>query len=125
MVDYKSSLPDCHMDTLWVQMESWRLYHSTLPTIPETQNNSIPHRARPMLHTFQQYQQCDLYRVRVMKYHYPTQVHHSQEGVCQGRCVCRRGDRCRNGGGERKLQIGERRRFHPRSLMLSSSIFLP
>lgn len=32
-------------------MESWRLYHSTLPTIPETQNNSIPHRARPMLHT--------------------------------------------------------------------------
>lgn len=28
---------------------------------------------------FQQYQQCDLYRVRVMKYHYPTQVHHSQE----------------------------------------------
>jgi len=45
--------------------------------------------------------------------------------VCQEHSACRLGGPCRSGGGERKQQIGKRRRFRPRSLMLRLSISLP
>nr|ACU14719.1 unknown [Glycine max] len=125
MVHHQAPLADCHMDILWVQTVSWRLCHSTQPTIPATRKNSIPHTARPMLHTFRQCQQYDLYTVREMQCRCPTGVPHSWEGVCREHSVCRRGGPCRSGGEERKQRIGKRRRFRLRSSMLRSSISLP
>ena len=170
------------------QTVSWRLCHSTQPTTPETQNSSIPHTARPMLHTCFKIKAKSIPCINTKaKFPYKNKKKKKKKNrylsnsvsntiytrfgkwcpvvpqkflihgklkapsskemlflgfykkkskirirkakrnvrVCQEHSACRLGGPCRSGGGERKQQIGKRRRFRPRSLMLRLSISLP